>query len=84
MLITLLSWVAEVGKVLGIIGLIVLIPFTIGGAVFFVRATEEDNKKEKKRIEVKGIWLVVLPFALIIGSLLLHLMTKFLINFLGN
>lgn len=83
MLIAILSFAAGIGKILGIFGLIFLLPGIGIGAYYFVKSSEEKDKKKKKMTEIKGIWWVVLPFALIVGSLLLHLTTKFLIKVLS-
>lgn len=83
MLIATLSFIAGIGKILGIVGLILLLPSIGIGAYYFVKSSEEKDKEKKKRTEIKGIWWVVLPFALIIGSLLLHLMTNLLIKLLN-
>jgi 4-hydroxybenzoate polyprenyltransferase len=76
----LLNWVASVGFVLGVIGLILFIPMISLAIYFFARSKSPEQKEEaaKRKFKKRGIWLMFLPFVLIFSSLLIYIMAGFL------
>lgn len=60
----------------GIIGIVGIVPFAATGIVFFVKSSKEQDPTKKKSQIKKGIIFLVLPFGLIIASLLLSVMVS--------
>lgn len=62
-----LNWIFVVGGIIGIVGIIFLVPAVIIAAVIILK--EKDEIKKKAKIK-KGIIFALIPFGLIIVSLI--------------
>jgi hypothetical protein len=58
-------------SLIGIVGVVGLIPFGVTGIVFLIIQANEKDIIKKKSYKKKGIVFLVLPWALIAGSLFL-------------
>ena len=64
-----IRWILSITGMLGFLGLFISVPI---GIVFLVKAsnTTEQESEKKKSLKKKGIFFVVLPIILSIGSLI--------------
>lgn len=76
----LLNWIASLGLVLGVIGLVLFIPMVGLSIYFLVKSKSPEQKEEviKKKFRKRSIWLMVSPFVLIFSSLFIYIIAGFL------
>lgn len=58
---------------IGVFGVLFLVPFVIFGTVLLTRSSNEVDAAKKKTKRKMGIFLIIMPFVMIIGSLILSL-----------
>jgi hypothetical protein len=74
-----LTWVSALCGFVGIIG---FIPFVIIGIVYLSKQSNENDITKKNSLHKKGIFFLVLPWALIGGGLLLLVVEKLILSLL--
>lgn len=68
---------------IGMVGIIGLAPLIVGGFIFLVKSSNEQDSIRKKAYIKKGIIFILLPFVLIIGSLIAYAILNTIKTLLG-
>lgn len=68
---TILLWIAGIAGFVGVLG---IIPLSVVGIVFLAKHSNENDAIKKGSLKKKGIIFLVLPWALIVGGLIILVM----------
>jgi len=67
-ILNLFLWIASI---MGFIGVIGIIPFSIVGIIFLVKSSNENDFQKQRSFRKKGIFFLILPWIFAVGDLIL-------------
>ena len=68
MILSIFSWIFSI---IGFVGVLGLLPFSVAGIIFLAICSGEEEPEKKNSQKKKGIFFLILPWALVFGSLIL-------------